>query len=145
MSGFEWNEKRGAIALMLAKGHTQIEVAAEHGITDRTLRRWLDNPEFAAEVDRLSLMVDMANRAERVRLAQRIIRQRGELSKADLLDWLRFVQSETNGAKFDDTFITQLAAFLQPPSLVAAEGAGTGSAEVDADASEADVNRHNSG
>jgi transposase-like protein len=114
MSDFQWTEKSSAAALALAEGQTRKEAAARADITDRTLYRWLNDPEFAAEVDRLSLMVGVASRAERLRLAQRVIRQKtaddGMLStKADLLDWLKFAQSETDGIKLD---LAKLAAAL---------------------------------
>jgi predicted transcriptional regulator len=105
-SGFVWSPAREAAAFALAEGKTQREAAAEAEVTDRTIRLWLREPEFAAEVDRLSLMVGVASRAERLRLAQRVIRQKttedGKLeSRADVLDWLKFAQSETDGIKLD--------------------------------------------
>lgn len=124
MSGFPWNTKTTAAAIALANGMTQKEAAAEADISDRTLRRWLTEPEFSAEVDRLSLMVGIASRAERLRLAQRVIRQKteedGALStKADALDWLKFAQSETDGVKLD---LAKLAAALGAHDAPLADG-----------------------
>lgn len=108
---FIWNEKRSRAALALARGLTQAEVAAEAEVTDRTIRNWLDQPEFSEEVDRLTLMTDVATRAERVRIAMRAVRQKVQgdtiQTEKDLLDWLRYVQSETSGVKLD------LTAFLE--------------------------------
>jgi hypothetical protein len=102
MSAFRWNKKRSAIALALAEGKTQREVSRECRVSDRHIRRLLRDTEFSAEVDRLSLIVDTASRAERLRIAKRAIRQKlnddstVETDK-DLLDWLKFAQSETDG------------------------------------------------
>jgi hypothetical protein len=111
MAAFEWNEKATTAALALANGGTRKEAAKEAAIGERTLYRWLLEPEFSAEVDRLSLMTDIAGRAERLRLAKRAVRQAmdedGKLTtKADVLDWLKFAQSETDGIKLD---LTKLA------------------------------------
>jgi predicted transcriptional regulator len=113
ISAFTWNEQRSKAAVALAEGQTQQEVAAELKITDRTIRNWLAEPVFAAEVDRLSLMVGVASRAERLRLAMRVVRKKttGETpeTEKDLLEWLKFAQSETDGIKLD---LTKLAAAI---------------------------------
>jgi len=114
MSAFTWNEKTTAAALALANGKTQKQAAEEADISERTIRRWLLDPDFSAEVDRLSLMTDIASRAERLRLAKRAVRQAidedGKLTtKADVLDWLKFAQSETDGIRLD---LAKLAAAL---------------------------------
>lgn len=102
---FQWNDTKSAAALALAQGLTQTEAAAEAGITARTIRRWLRVPAFAAEVDRLTHMVSVASRAERLRVAFRVIRQMtapGQIETGkDLLDWLKYVQSETDGVRLD--------------------------------------------
>jgi hypothetical protein len=106
MSGFEWTSTREKAAVALATGHTQPEVADIAGVADRTIRRWLNNPEFSAEVDRLSLMVEIASRAYRLRIANRVIRQFTKdstdvFTTKDLLDWLKYAQGETDGVKLD--------------------------------------------
>jgi predicted transcriptional regulator len=112
-SAFEWSEERSKAALALAEGCTQQETAKEVGVTDRTIRNWLTEPEFATEVDRLSLMIGIASRAERLRLANRVIRAKIKEgvpeTEKDLLDWLKFAQSETDGVRLD---LTKLAAAL---------------------------------
>lgn len=118
MSDFTWTDKTTTAALALAAGKTQREAAEEADVSDRTLRRWLQRPEFSAEVDRLSVMTDIASRAERLRLAKRAVRQAiaedGKLTtKADVLDWLKFAQSETDGIRLD------LAALLAAQAPVA--------------------------
>jgi len=119
MSPFEWNESRARAAIGLAEGKTQQQVADESDITRRTVQRWLEHPEFAAEVDRLSLMVGIASRAERLRIAKRVIRQivkddQKIKTDKDLLDWLKFAQGETDGVKVDAAKL--LAAFGDDPS-----------------------------
>lgn len=74
------------------------------GVAERTVRRWLDVPEFSEEVDRLSLMIEVASRAYRLRIVNRVIRQmvrEGEVipTAKDILDWLKYAQGETDGVK----------------------------------------------
>ncbi|MCP9494075.1 MAG: hypothetical protein MSG64_06415 [Pyrinomonadaceae bacterium MAG19_C2-C3] len=111
-SGFKWTENKTQAAIMLADGHTQVAVAKEVGVSDRTIRLWMADVEFSAEVDRLTLMMGIASRAERLRLAKRVIRQMVEddgtiLTNKDTLEWMKFAQAETDGIKLD---ISQLAA-----------------------------------
>lgn len=127
---FEWGKKQIRAAQELAEGATRDEVAASVGIGVRTLYRWLADEEFKTEVDRLTLLTGMSWRAERVRLAKRIIAKKAEETGKDLLDWLKFVQSETDGAKLDPDFLAQLAAALGAvdpvePGASAASGSGT--------------------
>jgi hypothetical protein len=112
-SAFRWDEKKSLAAVELAQGKTQQEVAGIVEVSDRAIRKWIAEPDFSAEVDRLSLMVGIASRAERLRLAMRVVRQKTgqeiETDK-DLLDWLKFAQSETDGIKLDLTAISEAAA-----------------------------------
>lgn len=103
---FKWTSKRKEAALSLGSGYTERETAASVGVSKSSISRWKRHPDFAAEVDRLSLMVDIASRAERLRIAMRLARQKvhddGTVdSDRDLLDWLKFAQSETDGVKLD--------------------------------------------
>jgi hypothetical protein len=111
-SAFAWTEKREAVALLLAQGFTQEEAGQEAKVSDRSIRRWLLHPDFEAEVNRLSLMVGIASRAERLRLAMRVVRKKGEQTEKDLLDWLKFAQSETDGIKLDLTALAEAQASL---------------------------------
>lgn len=127
---FEWTRQRSQAAVALAEGKTQEEVAAEVKASRRTICNWLCEPEFAAEVDRLSLMVNVASRAERLRLAMRVVREKLKSGKPqtdkDLLEWLKFAQSETDGVKLDLTALA--AAFGKDDSSMALGGqAGVGS------------------
>lgn len=104
---FNWTTQRVTAAAALAAGATQVRAAEEAGVTDRTLRNWLAHPDFEGEVDRLTLMTGISTRAERLRLAKRVIKQfedegTGKLATGrDLLDWIKFAQSETDGVKLD--------------------------------------------
>lgn len=117
---FEWNEKRTAAAIALAEGRTEQDIADTLELERKTLWNWKQVPEFAAEVDRLSLMVNIAGRAERLRIAMRVARQRvredGVDTEKDLLDWLKFAQSETDGVKLD---LSKLAAFGETDASLA--------------------------
>lgn len=106
MSDFQWNDERSEAARLLAQGLTKTEVAGMVGVDERTVYRWQADTDFAAEVDRLTLSVDIAGRAARLRIAMRVARQSvmddGEvLTRRDLLDWLKFAQTETAGIKLD--------------------------------------------
>jgi hypothetical protein len=112
-AAFVWNQKRSEVAVALAEGKTQKQVEQELAVPERTQRSWLAHPDFAAEIDRLSLMVGIAGRAERLRLAMRVVRAKTNgdvpVTEKDLLEWLKFAQSETDGVKLD---LTKLAAAL---------------------------------
>lgn len=117
--------------MLLAQGYTRKEVAKEADVSERTIYRWLDDVEFSAEVDRLSLMLGVAARAERLRIAQRAIRAKVREDKIDtekdLLDWLKYAQSETDGVKLDLAALS--AAFGQADASMAAGGSDGHSAK----------------
>jgi hypothetical protein len=115
---FRWNRKRDFIAEMLAAGYTIRETAEAAGVSISTVNKYKARPDFEDEVDRLTLMVDLASRADRVRVAKRIIRERLQAVEArnkeiaegksvkpllssdkDILDWLKYIQSETDGVR----------------------------------------------
>lgn len=115
MSGWKWNKKKQQAALLLAQGYTTIDTSKQVGATDRTLYRWKADTEFSQEVDRLSLMIGIASRAERLRIAQRVARglvgsEGIPKTEKDLLDWLKYAQSETDGIKLDLTTLLDDAA-----------------------------------
>lgn len=128
---WEWDEKRTSAAIALAQGYTQQQVAEQVEVAAKTIWNWLQVTEFAAEVDRLSLMVGIAGRAERVRMAMRVIRQKTKADGAietekDPLEWLKFAQSETDGIKLD--IIKQLTAITETAAPVADRGSDRDSA-----------------
>jgi len=111
MSGFQWNKNRSVAAECLALGYTVAEVAERIGVTERTIYRWKADTDFMTEVDQLTLMSGVSLRAERLRIAMRVIRQKVSEERIktgkDILDWLKYAQGETDGFKFD--FATLLA------------------------------------
>jgi len=110
ISTFKWNEKRSKVAILLSAGYTGKEAAKKAGVGERTIYEWKTNEEFSAEVDRLSLMTDIAGRAERLRIAKRMVRKKDHKSKKDLLEWLKYAQSETDGVKLDLAALSEVAA-----------------------------------
>ena len=123
-----WDEAHTNAALALASGKTAAEAGEAAGVTDRTIRNWLQDVEFAAEVDRLTLMVDVSSRAERLRIAMRVVRQMvngNEIkTEKDLLDWIKYAQSETDGIKLD--LANSLAAVTKDEAPVAGRGSDSG-------------------
>ena len=101
---FRWSSKRQKAALALAEGQSQQAVADAIGVCRKTICNWLCVTAFAAEVDRLSCMIDVASRAERLRIVMRVVRQKVRADGTvetykDVLDWLKFAQSETTGIR----------------------------------------------
>lgn len=138
MSSFNWTDKADKVCADLAEGFTQKEVAARNNLSVRTVQRWLDDNEFKEEMERLSSMVALAHRGARIRLAQRVIRQRISEhhieTEKDLLDWLKFIQSETDGIKIglDSAFAaaaTSLAGSGQASDSGSSGGATEGARE----------------
>lgn len=120
MVAFQWTPKVNAAAIALAEGYTQVEAAAMAGVSDRTLRRWLAQPEFAVEVDKLTLITGIARKAERVKLAKRVIRTIGETTEKDLLDWLKYIELATDGLKIGlSPELTELATLLRDAGILA--------------------------
>jgi L-arabinose isomerase len=83
-------------------------------INEKTVSRWMQHPDFSAEVDNLTLMMGIASRAERLRIAKRLVKQRVNdervESDKDLLDWLKYAQGETQGIKLDLATLAEFAA-----------------------------------
>lgn len=114
-AAFKWTPKKGAVAVALAEGLSYQAAAEAHGVTKRTVCRWAAAAEFSAEVNRLSQMLNIARRAERMRIATRAVRQKVRAdgtvdTERDLLDWLKFARDETAGVKLD---LVTLAAAAQ--------------------------------
>ena len=116
MSGFKWTKKKREAALWLSQGYTNLEAAEHVGVTQRTIYNWKKPLDFMLEVDKLTLTTGMALRSERLRVAMRVIRQKitDERIKTgrDLLDWVKYVQTETDGIKYD------LGAFIEDISTL---------------------------
>jgi len=116
MTVFKWTQKKEDAVMLLSQGRTQQETSEAVGVTLRTIQNWESDIEFAKEKDRLSLMVGIASRAERLRIAMKAARQMVSDEKIttnkDLLDWLKFAQSETDGIKLDLTALSEAKASL---------------------------------
>jgi hypothetical protein len=101
ISALKWTKNREIAAIALAEGDTHAQAAEKADVTDRTIRNWLQEPEFSEEVDRLTFLTGIAHKAERLRMAKRVIARLGIWTEKDLLDWLKYAQSETDGIKLD--------------------------------------------
>jgi FixJ family two-component response regulator len=110
MSDFKLTPKMRKVIYSLADGATQKEAADRAGITDRTVRRWLNIPEFATEVDKVTLETGLATKAARLRLIKRVVNARlektvsetvAQLSKADTLELLKHLHKEQEGAQLN--------------------------------------------
>ena len=123
-----WTKQNNEIALLLAQGYTETEVSKRVGVNRSTVSRRKNDPEFMMEVDKLALMVGVASRAERLKIVNTVLRQKiqDEIAKTDkdLLDWLKYAQSETDGIKLN--LVGNLASILtNDPSLAGSGQTGT--------------------
>lgn len=113
-SVFRWSKQRRDAAELLAMGLTNAEVAQRVGVTERNIYRWKKHPEFLSEVDHLTLSTYLAQKAERLRVAYRVIEQKAQqASRKDLLDWLEYVRQELEGTKHELDIGSALAAILE--------------------------------
>lgn len=96
---FRWTARRRLAAVMLGSGDTAKGAAAVLRVDRKTVERWGSRPEFAAEVERHAVAFDLARRAARVRMAKRIVARLGDTTNKDLLDWLKYIASETDRAE----------------------------------------------
>lgn len=108
-----WTESRCAAVGALALGYSYDHAAKEAGVCSKTIYNWMRDPEFCAEVDRMTIMIGESSRAERLRQAMRVLRslqnEAGVLrTNKDSLDWLKYMQSETDGVKLDLGKLTEL-------------------------------------
>lgn len=101
---FKWDEVTNEACRLLAIGKTQEYVAVQISVPRGTIAHWAVHPEFRNEMNRLTLITGLALRSERIRLAMQIIDKKiAGSSKKDVLDWIKFLQSETDGARIDVT------------------------------------------
>lgn len=73
MSSFEWTLRKKKAALMLAEGHTVIEVSVALSTSERTIYRWKDDISFSDEVDRLTMTTGIAVESQQIREIKRMI------------------------------------------------------------------------
>jgi transposase len=107
-----WSPQQQAAIELLALGKSQAEAARQVGVSDRTVRDWVRQPGFLDAVDKVTMEQGAARRAERIRIAQRIVRQQTEKdgkveTRADLIDWLKYVAQET-GQWYSSAQVTDL-------------------------------------
>lgn len=86
-------------ASMLAIGHTRQEVATAVGVGVATIYRWQNDPEFRAEMDRLTYLTGLTVKAERLRAIKQVIRSKMNddevlQSDKDVLDWIKLLKDE---------------------------------------------------
>ena len=113
MTGYTWTKQKSQAVELLAEGYTIEEAAARIGRSERQLYRWKADIEFLEELDRLSRMIGAANKAERLRIANRMVREamrKQAPTTKDLLEWLKYAQSETDGIKLELTSLIEAAA-----------------------------------
>lgn len=99
-----WTEERAKACCMLAEGKSIAGVAKEIGCSTDTIDNWRGAPEFASEVDRLTLMTGIALPAHRMRIIKAAIDQRiaedgTVLSKKDILEWMKLANEEMEGVR----------------------------------------------
>jgi len=116
-----WTEELSRAAVMLAEGYPLQTVADEVGVQRTTIWRWRQHPEFAMEVDKLTLMYGLASKAERMRLINQAAKQMVSEEKIDLsgvtfLDLIKEARMQTEGIKLD--VLTQLTALTTEAGLV---------------------------
>lgn len=130
-------------AYVLGDGYTVAQAAAAAGVTERTIYRWKHEPEFMQVVDTVTLTTGIANKAERVRKAKKIVREVEEYrarlglipSKEDLLHWFKYLRDEEEGLRiFSDDQLERFAnAILHAGTGELATDATGGPGTVDAD------------
>lgn len=98
---FNWTPRRRKAASLLSDGYTIKEVAQAVKVSTRSIDFWKHETEFASEVDRLTMETGIAQRSERIKIVKQLTRQKLinglVITDKDLLDWLKFAQSETTG------------------------------------------------
>ena len=114
LAPFNWSPMKEMAAVLLSQGFPRREVSERVQCGEGTIYRWLNHPEFSAEVDALTFVTGIATKAARVRLAKQMVRQRTVedeegnsfiASKKDVLEWLKFIKDEMEPFEY--------AAFLQ--------------------------------
>lgn len=102
-SQFVWDETKLKAAEAVAKGDcTQNQIVTELGVSRRTLIRWAEHPEFQTKVNEIIADIDIAQKAERIKIAKKEIKRvimRLDLNEdkptsRDLVALLKFVAEE---------------------------------------------------
>jgi hypothetical protein len=101
---FQWNEIRSRACVLLAEGYKVSHVARECGVSVRTIERFMAHPEFAHEVDKVTMMTGIALASERMRIIKRAVNQAiasdGTIkTKRDIFEWLKLATDELDRSK----------------------------------------------
>ena len=72
---YEWTDVKEKCAIKLAMGMKKTDIARQLSISRQSIYSWLEDVEFAQEVDRLSVMYGLASKAERMRIINAAARQ----------------------------------------------------------------------
>lgn len=137
-SSFIWTKKKTALAETIADGYSIKEAAEICEIPERTAYRWNSRLEFITEVDRLTLMMGIASKAERLRIAKKVVREKMAggmiFTKKDLLEWIQFAAKETDEVRLNlaDLIGSLITAEREEVSSVP-EGGSDGSSAADKD------------
>jgi len=136
-----WTEELSRAAVMLAEGYPLQTVADEVGVQRTTIWRWRQHPEFAMEVDKLTLMNGLASKPERMRLINQAAKQMVSEEKIDLsgvtfLDLIKEARMQTEGIKLD--VLTQLTALTTEAGLVEQSDTGRSFSLTEPDTDETD-------
>jgi hypothetical protein len=139
MAKWKWTRKRHKVCALLAAGKTIREASEEAGITERTIYRWKNDPTFFKALNDLTLTTGIAMRAERLRIAKRLIAQIGSVSEKDLLDWLKYAATETDGLRLGiaDELAELLAGASSGSKPMAGEGPGRSGDDAEEEAEDA--------
>lgn len=127
MTKITWTKPQTNAAFLLADGYTIEETASAVGVSTATISRWKAIITFQEEVDRLSHMVGLASRAARLRQIKKMLRKIGDRTQRDQLEWLKLMQSETDGVKLD--LANLYAAFSEDETSMASSGPDGNSGE----------------
>ncbi|MCD4751889.1 MAG: helix-turn-helix domain containing protein [Anaerolineaceae bacterium] len=130
-------------ANILAEGYTIKEAAKEANTTERTIYRWKLDTEFMNTVDELTVVTGIAVKAERIRIAKRVVRaieKHAEdlhmpVTQKDILDWLKYSQQEMEGLRLltDDQLDKIATLFFEADNQATADG---GSGEIEGEATD---------
>lgn len=107
-------------ASMLAIGHTRREAAEAANVGEATIYRWQNDPEFRAELDRLTYLCGLTVKAERLRAIKQVIRSKMNdegiiQSDKDALEWVKLLKDEVGTLELGAFLAASLADRLDKP------------------------------
>ena len=132
---FNWTKPRIRAAEALSDGETVKVAADKSGLSTSTIDRLKRKPEFAEEVGRLTLMMGIASKAERLRIAKIVVREKMKggmvTTKKDILEWIQFAAKETDEIRLNlaDLIGSYITAKREEDASVSEEGPGRSDTE----------------